>query len=181
MPPCLLPSLSLSLTLLSPPLSIFKRSLRNRPPKCSKTPPLCPSHPFIHPSISRSKKDAEKSKIKKRAIQHLNSDVSSREKKTPAMLIIIPCDSSIPCGRGEKLAPVLVVQSRKSWGWWPCICASSNLPRLLSSRLSLTFYVHARSSHVLLVCGEMQACLPRVRHGVRHAIDRFVLLANITR
>lgn len=172
--------ISLSVSLSPPPLSLNLQKISKKQAAKMQQDAAAMPIPSIHP-ISRSKKDAEKSKIKKRAIQHLNSDVSSREKKTPAMLIIIPCDSSIPCGRGEKLAPVLVVQSRKSWGWWPCICASSNLPRLLSSRLSLTFYVHARSSHVLLVWGEMQACLPRMRHGVRHAIDRFVLLAKITR
>lgn len=73
-------SVSLSPPLSPPSLSIFKRSLRNRPPKCSKTPPLCPSHPFI--PFQEAKKMQKKSKIKKRAIQHLNSDVSSREKNT---------------------------------------------------------------------------------------------------
>lgn len=68
--------------------------------------------PSIHP-ISRSKKDAEKSKIKKRAIQHLNSDVSSREKKH------LQCSSSFPV---ILLYPVAEVKNSRLFSW----CSHAN-------------------------------------------------------
>lgn len=76
--PCLLASLSLS---LSPPLSLNLQKISKKQAAKMQQDAAAMPIPSIHP-ISRSKKDAEKSKIKKRAIQHLNSDVSSREKNT---------------------------------------------------------------------------------------------------